>query len=111
MKARFAEASSKLGGNPLDPTTTLGPVADTKQFDRVMGYIDIAKKNNPALIGGTKKEENGLFIDPTIFVNPEKDNKAYKEEIFGPVLYIKTFKTEEEAIALANDTNQGLSGE
>ncbi|PVH69722.1 putative aldehyde dehydrogenase [Cadophora sp. DSE1049] len=109
MKARFAEASTKLGSNPLDPTTIHGPLADEKQFDRVMSYIDIGKEGAAPIIGGTRSEAKGLFIDPTIFVDPNKDNKAYREEIFGPVLNVKTFKTEEEAIELANDTNTGLS--
>jgi aldehyde dehydrogenase (NAD+) len=110
MKARFAEAATQLGRNPLDPTTAYGPIADAKQFDRVMEYIDIAKAGAAPIIGGTRSGNNGLFIDPAIFVNPDKNNKAYREEIFGPVLNIKTFKTEEEAIELANDTNTGLSG-
>ena len=110
VKARFADISSKLGANPREVTTGHGPMADEKHFNRVMNYIDIGKKTGAPIIGGTRKGDKGYFIHPTIFLNPNKDSPIYKEEIFGPVLNIVTFKTEEEVIEMANDTNTGLSG-
>ncbi|KAH9207558.1 putative aldehyde dehydrogenase [Leptodontidium sp. 2 PMI_412] len=109
VKARFLKAASKLGSDPLSPTTTYGPMANKAQFDRVLSYINIGKEGGALAIGGASNGNNGLFIEPTVFVNPDKNSRIYKEEIFGPVLSILTFKTEEEALELANDTNTGLS--
>lgn len=85
-------------------------MADEAHFNRVMSYIDLGKKSGELLIGGARKGDKGFWIEPTIFLNPDKGSRSYREEIFGPVLSIVTFKTEEEAIELANDTNTGLSG-
>jgi len=109
VKKRFELASDQMGSDPKEFTTAYGPVADEKQFDRVMSYIDIGKKTGGPLIGGNRKGDKGFFIEPTVFLNPDKNSSIYKEEIFGPVLNIVTFKTEEEAIELANDTITGLS--
>jgi aldehyde dehydrogenase (NAD+) len=110
VKSRFSFVSSQLGSDPREMTTGYGPVADEKQFKTVMNYIDIGKKTNTPIIGGTRKGDKGFFIDPTIFLNPDKESAIYKEEIFGPVLNIVEFETEDEVIALANDTVTGLSG-
>jgi len=98
--------------DPSQPTTMLGPIADKVQFDRVMSFIESGKKESGAelVTGGEKLGDKGLFIQPTIFANAKEDSKIYREEIFGPVLNIKTFETEEEAIKLANDTSYGLAG-
>jgi aldehyde dehydrogenase (NAD+) len=111
VKARFLGATSALGADPQDPTTMMGPIADEIQFNRVMSYINIGKEGGAALVGGAQKGDKGFFIEPTIFLNPDKESRVYREEIFGPVLTIQTFKTEEEAIELANDTKTGLSCE
>ena len=111
MKSRFEFASSQLGSDPKEFTTSHGPVADEKQFKTVMNYIDIGKKTGTPIIGGGRKGDKGFFIDPTIFLNPDKESPIYKEEIFGPVLNIVEFETEDEVVALANDTVTGLSGE
>jgi len=88
-----------------------GPMADEAQFNRVMSYIDLGKKFSAPVIGGNRKGDKGFFIEPTLFINPDLKGKVFSEEIFGPVLSIVTFKTEEEAIEMANDTATGLSGE
>jgi acyl-CoA reductase-like NAD-dependent aldehyde dehydrogenase len=93
-----------------DQTPTLAPLADKIQFDRVMSYIDSGKKDAELIIGGDREGKQGCFIQPTIFLNPSKEAKIYKEEVFGPVLTIVTFETEEEVVELANDTSYGLSG-
>jgi aldehyde dehydrogenase (NAD+) len=111
VKSRFEFVSSQLGSDPKEFTTGYGPVADEKQFKAVMNYIDIGKKTGTPIIGGGRKGDKGFFIDPTIFLNPDKESPIYKEEIFGPVLNIVEFETEDEVVALANDTVTGLSGE
>jgi aldehyde dehydrogenase (NAD+) len=60
--------------------------------------------------GGVRKGDKSNFIEPTIFLNPPTESTIYKEEIFGPVLVLKTFATEKEEVELANDTNYGLAG-
>lgn len=76
-----------------------------------MKYIEEGKKSAKLITGGNQKGDKGYFIEPTIFVDPSPDSKVLREEIFGPVLVIQTFKTEEEVIEWANDTEYGLSGE
>lgn len=110
MKVEFEKAASALGADPLDKTTALGPLADNAQFDRVMSFVVAGSKSAKLLTGGKRKGQKGYFFEPTIFLEPADDNAAYKEEIFGPVLIIKTFRTEDEAIELANNTHFGLSG-
>lgn len=90
-------------------STAHGPVVDKAQFDRIMSYVEIGKQSATLVTGGSRKGSKGCFIEPTLFVNPEKGSRIWKEEIFGPVLTIKIFKTEEESIELANDTTYGLA--
>ncbi len=99
-----------MGADPRTGTTTHGPLPDEAQFNRVMSYIDLGKEYSPPVVGGNRKGDKGFFIEPTLFVNPDKKGKVFNEEIFGPVLSIVTFKTEEEVIELANDSVTGLSG-
>jgi aldehyde dehydrogenase (NAD+) len=109
LKARFEGLGAAMG-DPMDPQTFLGPVADRQQYDRVMGFIDQGKQDGAELVcGGNRKGDKGWFIEPTIFLNPPSDSAVYRDEIFGPVITVRTFKTEEEAVALANDTVYGLS--
>ena len=110
VKSRFAFVSSQLGSDPQEMSTVYGPIADEKQFNAVMNYIDIGKKTEKPIIGGGRKGDKGFFIEPTIFLNPDRESKMYKEEIFGPVLNIVEFETEDEVIEMANDTVTGLSG-
>ncbi|KAK7705728.1 hypothetical protein SLS57_009927 [Botryosphaeria dothidea] len=109
VKGIFESASKTLGSDPLDPSTELGPVVDKGQFDRIMSYVEIGKQSATLLAGGARKGAKGQFIEPTIFFNPQKSSRIVREEIFGPVLTIQTFKTEEEAIELANGSVYGLA--
>ena len=93
-------------GNPLEPTTSHGPQVDQLQYDRVKSYLAIGEKEGKMSMGGDAG--NGLFIKPTVFENVPEDARILKEEIFGPVVVINTFKTEEEAIEKANATEFGL---
>jgi aldehyde dehydrogenase (NAD+) len=108
LKTAF-QGAQQIMGDPSEPTTMLGPLADKKQMERVLGFIEAGKTEAKLLVGGEKAQEKGAFVQPTVFLNPGKDSKIYKEEIFGPVLSVLTFETEEEAIKLANDTSYGLS--
>lgn len=109
LKAHFKGAESIMG-DPSEPSTMLGPLADKVQLERVLGYIEAGKSEATLLTGGERKGDKGAFVTPTIFLNPSKDSSIYREEIFGPVLTVLTFETEEEGIKLANDTSYGLSG-
>lgn len=109
LKKIFETATTNLGASPLELTTDHGPVVDRQQFDKIMSFIDAGKTTAELVTGGSRKGEKGCFIEPTIFLNPSDDSPVLKEEIFGPVLCIKTFKTEEEVIELANNTVYGLA--
>ncbi|KAL4878765.1 aldehyde dehydrogenase domain-containing protein [Aspergillus karnatakaensis] len=109
LKTAFEEASATLGADPLDKSTVYGPVVDKAQFDKIMSYIAIGKETATLLTGGAQEGDRGYFIQPTIFVDPQPDSPILKEEIFGPVLAIQSFETEEEAVALANASDYGLA--
>lgn len=109
IKANFEAAGKGMGRDTLDKSTEHGPVVDTIQFEKIMGYIEQGKNSAQLLTGGNRIGEEGCFIQPTLFLNPTSDSPIWKEEIFGPVLTVKTFKTEEEAIQLANNTTYGLA--
>lgn len=103
FKAKFT--SSRLG-DPIDPYINQGPQADKIQHETVLRYIESGKKSGTLLT----EEQNapGLYINPTIFTDVPEDSQVMKEEIFGPVIIINPFDTEEEAIAKANDSEYGL---
>ena len=99
-------------GNPLDEQTTLGPIAGRKQLDRVNSYLEIGKKegaNLHFLETSGQLPSTGYFIQPTVFDNAKNTMRIAQEEIFGPILSVITFKTDDEAIKLANDVNYGLA--
>ncbi|KAF2004473.1 aldehyde dehydrogenase [Amniculicola lignicola CBS 123094] len=108
LKVRF-EQFAHTTGDPQDPKTFLGPLVDQKQFDRVMEFMEVGKGEAKLITGGGRYGDKGFYVQPTIFLNPGDDARIYREEIFGPVISIRTFKTEEEAIRMANDTSYGLS--
>ncbi|KAF9629109.1 hypothetical protein BFW01_g10312 [Lasiodiplodia theobromae] len=108
-KTVFEAAAKGLGQDPLNPSTEHGPVVDKGHFDRVMSYVEVGKQSATLLTGGCQKGAKGQFIEPALFVNPQKDSRIVREEIFGPVLTVQTFNTEDEAIELANDSSFGLA--
>ncbi|KAF9534827.1 aldehyde dehydrogenase domain-containing protein [Crepidotus variabilis] len=96
-------------GDGLDDKSGGGPLVSKTQYDRVWGYIDSGKKEGAQVVlGGEKRKGKGYYVDPTIFGNIKPEMKIVKEEIFGPVLAVGQFKTESEAIELANATTYGL---
>lgn len=111
LKSAFEGASSSgIIGDPMQEQTQIGPLADKTQFKRVMDYLESGKQDGQLVTGGVRKGEKGLYVEPTIFKNTPSSAKIVQEEIFGPVVTVQTFKTEEEAIEMANDTVFGLSG-
>ncbi len=108
-----AAAEAFTPGDPNDANTRLGPLASEAQFDRVQGYIQKGLDEGAKLItGGTGRPdglEKGFFIKPTVFSDVRNDMTIAQEEIFGPVLSIIPYDTEEEAVQIANDTIYGLA--
>ncbi|MFT6396939.1 MAG: acyl-CoA reductase-like NAD-dependent aldehyde dehydrogenase [Bradymonadia bacterium] len=100
-------------GDPMDPMTTFGPLINQAQLDRALNYIEIGKSEGAKLVFGGKRPEGldkGYFIEPTIFVDGSNDMRLAREEVFGPVVIIIPFDTDEDAIAIANDSPYGLTG-
>jgi len=98
-------------GHPLDPTTEVGPLINEEHFKKVTGYFDIAKQDKATIaVGGEAIGDEGYFVQPTLFTNARNNMRIAQEEIFGPVLTSIAFSTEEEALAIANDTLYGLTG-
>ncbi|GAA3548469.1 aldehyde dehydrogenase [Zobellella aerophila] len=99
-------------GNPLDPENQLGALIDEGHMNKVLSYIDKAKQEGCRLVAGGGRlfpESGGYFVAPTIFDNVTNDQTIAQEEIFGPVLAVITFDTEDEAVQIANDTCYGLA--
>ena len=98
-------------GRPDDPNAKLGPVVSGRHYERVANYIRLGIEEGAELFAGKVpgKPENGYFIEPVIFMNVKPEMRIAREEIFGPVLSVMTYKTVEEAVRLANDTPYGLS--
>jgi aldehyde dehydrogenase (NAD+) len=99
-------------GDPRDPSTTVGPMVSQAQWERVQRYIDLGREEGARLLTGGKGRPDGLhgyFVRPTVFTDVRNDMKIAREEIFGPVLAILTYRDEDDAVAIANDTTYGLS--
>ncbi|MGO9743407.1 MAG: aldehyde dehydrogenase, partial [Roseiarcus sp.] len=115
---RFMERALKrvdaiVQGSPLDPATMIGAQASSEQMEKILSYIDIGKKEGAeVLIGGERnmlegEYAGGYYIKPTVFKGHNK-MRIFQEEIFGPVVSVTTFKTDEDALSIANDTLYGL---
>ncbi len=117
IKDEFLEKVMAVGqrlkpGHPLDPKTRMGAMVDKTQMERVLGYIEIGKKEGAEIrMGGGRvnEETGGYYIEPTIFDKVDNSMKIAQEEIFGPVLSTITFKDVDEAIRIGNDTIYGLA--
>lgn len=109
-----AAADTFVVGPSLDPGTTLGPLASAAQLERVRGYIAKGVEEGATLLcGGTQPPEGaeeGYFVRPTVFSEVTNDMTIAREEIFGPVLCLLPYDTEEEAVRIANDSDYGLAG-
>jgi len=103
-------AAQRVPGDPLDESTTFGPLAGPDQRKRVKGYIERGLEAGAVpVLKGTVQEEGGCYVSATIFDKVTETMSIVQEEIFGPVLCVQSFKTEEEAIRLANGTEYGLA--
>ena len=117
---KFVEAAVKAFnnvnvGDPLDPNTQMGAQVDQGQLRKNMSYVNLAKEEGATIAcGGEPYTDgacaNGSFMKPTLIVNATNDMRVAQEEIFGPVAVVIKFKTEEEVIAMANDSVYGLGG-
>lgn len=111
--AKVAQAANSMQpGHPLNPATTLGAMVDSAQMQRVLDYIETGQREGARLrCGGSRAltETGGFYIAPTIFDSVRPEMTIAREEIFGPVLSCLTFQTEEEALAIANNTDYGLA--
>jgi acyl-CoA reductase-like NAD-dependent aldehyde dehydrogenase len=113
--ARLVElAGTARIGNPADKLTQVGPIATRAQFDKILGYIEIAREEGATcVLGGTAltgaQYGQGQFVAPTIFTGVTNDMRIAREEVFGPVLAVIPFDTIEEALEIANDTDFGLA--
>jgi betaine-aldehyde dehydrogenase len=113
---RFVERSKKIRVGPgFDEQTEMGPLINETQLKRVRDYIEVGKKEGARLdLGGDspqgEKYEKGYYVNPTIFSNVKPEMRIVQEEIFGPVAVVQKFKTEDEALQLANNSAYGLAG-
>ena len=112
FEARLIERVNNITvGHPLDPKTEIGPLINKEHFAKVTSYFDIARQDGATITaGGTTVGDDGYFVRPTLFTNATNSMRIAQEEIFGPVLTSIPFSTEDEALALANDTAYGLTG-
>src|SRR5579863_590383 len=100
-------------GHPLDPSTMIGAQASSEQLEKILSYIKLGKEEGAQCLAGGERNQfggelaNGYYVKPTVFRGHNK-MRIFQEEIFGPVLSVTTFKTEEEALEIANDTLYGL---
>ncbi|TPE49472.1 aldehyde dehydrogenase family protein [Maribrevibacterium harenarium] len=112
--ARLVEETQKISiGNGLESGVKMGPAVSAKQYSDVMSYIEKGKAEGLRLLTGGKRPagfDKGYFIEPTVFADVPTDSALWKEEIFGPVVCVRAFSTEEEAVKLANDSEFGLAG-
>ena len=111
---RFLEKAQTafVPGDPLDATTTMGPLVNDEQQRRVLGYIDAGVREGATLARGGKVPESfdiGYYVEPTLFTDVKPSMRIAQEEIFGPVATLIPFRDPEEAIAIANDTIYGLA--
>lgn len=114
---RFKQAASELKvGDPQDSSTNMGPVVSEEHYRKVTSYLAIAEEENSTLIYGGKRPQlaaylkDGYYLEPTIYLQENPEARICREEIFGPIVTIIPFDTEEEALEIANNTDYGLNG-
>jgi acyl-CoA reductase-like NAD-dependent aldehyde dehydrogenase len=111
----FLELASSIRlGNPLDPTTEMGPLTSAEHRDRVLGYVKVALDEGAEVLTGGKEPDrpdlaNGFYVEPTV-VTADPASRVNQEEVFGPFVTVTTFRTDEEAVDIANGTQYGLGG-
>jgi gamma-glutamyl-gamma-aminobutyraldehyde dehydrogenase len=112
LKRVIAKSAQYAPGDPLDPESVAGAIVSESQMKRVLGYVEKAEKEGASLALGGKRvrgESGGYYIGPTVFDRVENTHTLAREEVFGPVLGVISFKDEDEAVRIANDTVYGLA--
>jgi acyl-CoA reductase-like NAD-dependent aldehyde dehydrogenase len=114
MEKFLALVGNMKVGNPLDPSTNLGPLVSEDQMNIVTGYIELGKQEGAKLVKGGDRlagepYDSSFFVEPTVFDNVDNKMRIAQEEIFGPVVSVITFDDAEEALAISNDTVYGLA--
>ncbi len=113
LLGRLAEEAEKIPiGDGFAPGTLLGPLVSRGQHEKVLGFVDRARAEKLTLLAGGGRPpglERGYFLEPTIFADVPVDSELWREEVFGPVLAVRSFRGEDEAVRLANDTRFGLA--
>ena len=108
-------AESLVIGDPLQPTTQMGPLISQEQYDKVVHYLEIGKKEAELIFGGRHGAElvpslpGGYWVEPTLFITEDNTIQICREEVFGPVATIIPFDTDDQAVAIANDSRYGLA--
>jgi 5-carboxymethyl-2-hydroxymuconic-semialdehyde dehydrogenase len=109
---KFAEKAAQIKqGDPRDPETDIGPQIHQTHFDRIKGFVDRAKADGANIVIGGEPNSalGGLYFKPTLVMDPKPGSEIVSAEIFGPVLCMQTFNTDEEALEMANGTEFGLA--
>lgn len=114
---RFKKTASELVvGDPQDVKTNMGPVVSNEHYQKVTSYLQIAEEENSTLVYGGKRPKlpeylnEGFYLEPTIYIQENPKARICQEEIFGPIVTLIPFDTEEEALQIANNTDYGLNG-
>jgi aldehyde dehydrogenase (NAD+) len=113
VERMLERAKTVVVGDPADPATEMGPLVSEAQRERVERYIEIGQEEGATLAAGGGRPaglDKGWFMEPTVFTGVGNDMRIAQEEIFGPVVSVQPFSSEEEAIRLANDSIYGLNG-
>jgi aldehyde dehydrogenase (NAD+) len=113
VEAARAQLTRLTVGDPFDPKTKLGPLVSAAQRDTVLGYVQQGRQEGATLVAGGGRPaafSRGFFVEPTIFANVDNRMVVAQEEIFGPVLAILPYDSEDEAVELANASMYGLAG-
>jgi aldehyde dehydrogenase (NAD+) len=112
LATAVATAGALPVGDPLEAATVVGPVVSEGHRDRILGMIDAARAEGSGeiVLGGGRVEADGFYVAPTVIDGVDSRATIAQDEVFGPVLSVLTFRDEDEAVALANDTRYGLAG-
>ena len=107
-----AKTADWIVGDPQDPATRIGPMIEAPHLDKVLGYIETGREEGARVVVGGERampDSGGYFVEPTVFDGVDNSMTIAREEIFGPVISTIAFDSEDEGLAIANDTNYGLA--
>ena len=113
MERALKRVAAIVQGDPLDPATMVGAQASNEQMQKILGYFDIGREEGAEVLAGGAQAQlpgdlaGGYYVQPTVFKG-KNSMRVFQEEIFGPVVSVTTFKDDDEALAIANDTLYGL---